>query len=129
MIIKNRTIVKEGFIEALTKLMNVEMPAKQCLEVSRSIEELIGQLNIILRAQKSIANKYCLKDVDGNPICNEKGEITFESEEIKNKYIKEMTEILDEEIDISLSSKIKIKGDTKLTPLIYKLLEDIIEVV
>jgi DNA-binding SARP family transcriptional activator len=130
MLIKNRIIMQDKFIDSLSKLMNIEMPAKQCLEVSKSIEELIGQYQIILRAYKAIMEKYCMKNDNGIPIKDENNNLKFENEEIKNKFIKEINEIMDEEIDITLSEKIKIKGNSvNMTPLMYKILEDIIEIV
>lgn len=130
MLIKNRIIMQENFLTALSNLMNIEMPAKQCLEVSKSIEEIIGQFHIIIRAQKAIAEKYYMKDSNGLPIVDEEGRYRFENEELKKEFIKEIDEILNEEIDISLSNRIKIKGDiVKITPLTYKLLEDLIEII
>lgn len=129
MLIKNSSILSKDFLESFANLMAKKMPAKQCLEVSSSVEELIAQHQIVLRARKAIADKYCQKNEEGVPLSDENGELIFETPEIKEICKKELQEILDEEIDISLSNRIRISGNEPMTPLQIRLLKDVIEVV
>jgi hypothetical protein len=128
MLIKNRLIIEDEFVKAFTSLMSITMPAKQCLEVSSCIEDLGAQYNILVRARRAIADKYCIKDENGAPAPDGKGNLLFESKEIQKKCFDEIAEILDEEIDIALSEKIKIPNDTLMTPIKVRLLQDLIEI-
>jgi hypothetical protein len=128
MLIKNRLIIEDEFVKAFTGLMSLTMPAKQCLEVSSCIEDLGAQYTILLRARRAIVDKYCTKDEGGNPAPDERGNLLFESPEIQKKCMDEIAEILDEEIDIALSDKIKVPKNTPMTPLKVRLLQDLIEI-
>lgn len=128
MLIKNALIMNQDFIASFKNLLNIKMPAKQCLEVSGCIDDLSAQNTIVARARKAIADKYCLKNSEGNPIPDSQGHITFENDDLKNKYFKEINEIFQEEIDLPLTKKIKISSDEILTPATVYLLKDIIEI-
>lgn len=129
MLLKNALIVKPEFIAAFSNLMTIKMPAKQCLEISACIEDLLAQNQIVSRARKAIADKYCEKKEDGRPQTDPAGNLVFQSDEIKKKFIDEINEIHEEEIDILLSSKIKISSKELMTPATVMLLKDIIEIV
>ena len=126
--IKNALIIHPDFMASFKNLMNIKMPAKQCLEISSCIEDLSAQNLIVARARKAIADKYCLKDENGNPKPDSKGNLCFETDELKTKCFKELQEILDEEIDISLTKKVKIASEEMMTPAMVYLLKDIIEI-
>lgn len=127
MLIKNVLIINDGFIPAFTGLLNLKMPAKQCLEVSSCIEDLVAQHQVIARARKAIVEKYCSKDAEGNIV--HKGEkILFDTPELQKQCYEEVHEILEEEIDLALSGKIKISAQEMMTPLQIKLLQDIVEI-
>lgn len=128
MLIKNSLIMHPDFIASFKDLMGIKMPAKQCLEISTCIDELSAQSVIVARARKAIADKFCKKDSEGNPIPDSQGNICFENDELKNKYIKEINEIYEEDIDITLTKKIKISADEIMTPASVYLLKDIIEI-
>jgi hypothetical protein len=127
MLIKNSAVLNNDFVEAFSKLMTLPMPAKQCLEVASCVEEILGQYQILIRARKAIADKYCLKD-NGVPLKGANDELLFETEEIKAQCQSDLQEIYNEEIDISLSNKIKIKGDQLMTPIQVRILKDVIDI-
>jgi hypothetical protein len=126
--IKNRLVLDEQFVKSFSELMIIGMPAKQCLEVSAAIDELSTHYNILIRARKAIADKYCKKGEEGEPIV-ENGNIVFEEEELKKKFLDELEEINNEEIDLPLTETVKIHKNQIMTPLKVKLLRDIIEIV
>jgi hypothetical protein len=129
MFIKNSQITNKSFIEGLSSLMTLKMPAKQCLEVSSCIDDLMGQYQIIGRAKRAIADKYCTKDDTGKPISNAEGNLVFETPELQDICTAELKEIDEEGIDLALSGKIKIDSRESMTPLQVKVLGDIITIV
>lgn len=129
MLIKNSLILNEEFINSFSDLMTLKMPAKQCLEVSSCIDDILAQHQIVVRARRSIVDKYCSKDEDGMPIADEAGNLIFETPDLQKKCMAEIKEVLDEEIDLALSEKIKIPWNELMTPIQMKLLKDIIEII
>jgi hypothetical protein len=127
MLLKNKLIMNRDFIDAFSSLMSIKMPAKQCLEVSSCIEDLIAQYQILTRARRAIADKYCSKDEDGNPL-NDNDNLVFETPELQKKCLDEINEIYEEEIDLELTNKIKISKTEPMTPIQVRLLRDIIEI-
>ena len=127
MLIKNLQIINDEFIPAFTGLLKLKMPAKQCLEVSSCIDDLIAQHQVIMRARKALVDKYCSKDAEGK-VTHKDGLVLFDSEELKKKCTEEIREILLEDIDLALSSKIRVSAQEIMTPLQIKLLQDIIEI-
>ena len=125
--IKNSIIVHEEFIKAFSDLMNINMPIKRCLEVSAGIDDLSKHYNVLIRAHKAIADKYCKKDEEGKPLV-EDGNLVFENVELRKKFAEEINEIDNEEFDLLISETIKISSDTVMTPLRARLLKDIIEI-
>lgn len=128
MLIKNALILKPEFLEAFHSLMVMKMPAKQCLEVSTCIEDIMAQYQILTRARKAIADKYCKKDPEGRPMSDADGNLVFESEELHKKCVAELKEVYEEEIDIPISGKIKIPATELMTPSRLMLLKDVIEI-
>lgn len=128
MLIKNSLILNNDFLEAFTGLMGMKMAAKQCLEVSSCIEDIMAQHQIIIRARRAVVDKYCSKDEDGKPRADEFGNILFDSNELQETCGQELKEIYDEEVDLALSKKIKISASELMTPLQMRLLKDVIEV-
>jgi hypothetical protein len=128
MLIKNRLIIEDEFVNAFTDLLSIKMIATKCLEVSSCIEDLGAQYNILIRTRRAIADKYCLKNESGVPVIDGKGNLLFETQELQKQCLKEINEVLDEQIDIALSDKIRIPKDAIMTPLRVSLLRDIIEI-
>lgn len=129
MFIKNSQIIHKSFIEGFSSLMTLKMPAKQCLEVSSCIDDLMGQYQIVSRAKRSIADMYCTKDGEGKPISDAGGNLVFETPKLKELCVAELKEIDEEGIDLALSGKVRIDGREPMTPLQVKILSDIIMIV
>jgi hypothetical protein len=129
MFIKNSQITNKAFIEGFSSLMVLKMPAKQCLEVSSCIDDVMGQYQIVGRAKRAIADKYCTKNSDGKPVSDANGNLVFETPELQELCTKELNEIDEEGIDLALSGKIKIDSRESMTPLQVKILSDIITIV
>jgi hypothetical protein len=129
MLIKNSLIKNKNFIEAFSNLMVMKMSAKECLEVSSCIDDIMAQNQIVIRAQRAIADKYCKKDDEQKPLSDDAGNLVFETPELQKQCMEELNEIYNEEIDLALSKKIKVSSKEAMTPLNVRLLKDIIEIV
>ena len=127
--VRNVSLLDKNFLEAFSSLIIMEMPVRQCMEISNSIDDITAQEKSFNRVRKTLADKYCKKDEKGNPIIDEKGDLTFETAEAEEACIKGMEELLNETFEISLNSKIKVKSDTKMTPIKVRLLKDFIEII
>lgn len=127
--LRNQKILIPDFLPAFSELMKLKMPAKQCLEVSASLDELVNQHAIAARARRSKVVSYGMKDDKGEVCIDDKGHIRFDSEDTKQKCFQEIEELENEEFDISLSKPVKIKGDELSTPEKIRLLEELIEIV
>ena len=128
MLIKNSLILNDEFQKAFTSLMTLKMPAKQCLELSSCIEDLKAQREIVIRAKRAIADKYCKKDSEGKPEVDKSGNLIFDTPELFSSCMDELKEISEEEIDLALSKKVKISSIEIMTPLQVTLLKDIIQI-
>lgn len=126
--LKNGLIANDNFISAFQKFFHYDMTAKQCLEFSASLDEVTSQYSILKRAQRVIVEKYCLKNEDGSIKYDEQENVLFPSKEEEGKCKKEINEILKDEFEIPLSSKIKVKAEDKFQPLEIRMLRDIIEI-
>lgn len=126
--IKNKMIIDDNFVEAFFSLLSIPMSAKQCLEVSSSVDEIAGQRQIVQRTRKAIIERFCKKDEAGKAIEDEKGQVSFENNDLKETCLYELKEVFEEEIDISLKTKVKIDKAAVMTPMKVKLLKDIIEI-
>jgi hypothetical protein len=126
--IKNRLILEDEFLKAISDILLLKMPAKQCLEISTCIDALNTQYAIVVRARKAIADKYCQKKEDDTPDSDSKGNLLFSTKEMKRQCFTEIAEILNEEIEINITNKIKINKNEMMTPLRVKLLKDFIDI-
>jgi predicted transcriptional regulator len=127
--IKNKMILDDNFLDAFLSLLTLPMSAKQCLEVSSSVDEISGQRKIVQRTRRAIIERLCKKDSAGKVLSDGAGNILFENEESKKECMEELVEVLEEEVDISLNSIIKVDSSVTMTPLKVKLLKDIIEII
>jgi hypothetical protein len=127
--ISNGIVMADDFLLAFEELLSKEMPAKQCLEINQSLDELMGHYQILKRTQISIVSKYAVVKEDGSILFDEKGKVVFKSQEDEQKCSAEIMEIREESIDIPLSNKVKIYDDFLTTPKKLFLLQDVVDVV
>ena len=126
--IKNSLIVNDAFFIAFQNLLKYKMPAKQCLELSSSVEEIAAQYSILKRAQRVIVEKYCLKNEDDTPKIDEKENILFETPELEKTCRQEINEIMQETFEIPLTEKIELSATEKFFPIDIRMLRDVISV-
>ena len=127
--IKNGLLLNPNFIKSIQKLFTIEMPAKQCLELSMVLDEVDPQIKILQRSKYIIIDKLAKKDADGKIITDDTGEAQFKDIETRQKCFGQVTEILNEDFEISLKKKVLIDEDDKrFTPQDLMILRELIEV-
>jgi hypothetical protein len=126
--IKNGYIADDEFMNALSYLLKRELTAKQCLEMNQAQDELIAHQRVIVRSKYQIMEKHAKKDEEGKMVTQENGDVVFPSEEARQECVKEILEIMNEEYDVDLSSKIVIYEDEPLRPSYYNLIKDLVEI-
>jgi len=127
--VANSLIINSDFITVFDDLLKKEMPAKQCLQVVTSFDELVAQHKVLRRTQKAIVERFAKLDKNGVSEQDATGRILYKSANDEEACKAELSVILAESIEISLSSKIKISEDERMTPLKMYLLKDIVEIV
>jgi len=127
--LKNGIVIEDDFLLTFQELLNKDMPAKQCLELSTCLDELISHINVVRRTKRALIEKYAKKNKDGEILSDEDGAILFDDDEKRQKCLSEINEIMNESIDISLSEPVKIYADEIMTPKKVRLLKDVIEIV
>lgn len=126
--LQNGLVIMPEFMEALQKLMVLEIPVSQCVALSTAIEEINTQTNIVNRSKKVILEKYCLKDEAGKAKVDKVGNAIFENDETQQKCLNDIGEIMNETFELHLENKVVVPEDTKMTPQEFILLKDLIEV-
>jgi len=126
--IKNGLIADESFMPALKYLMGRELTAKQCLEMNQATDELVAHQRVIIRSKYQIMEKYSAKDDEGKMKTQENGDVIFPNNDAREACVKDILEIMNEEYDVELSSKIVIYEDEPLRPDYYNLIKDMVEI-
>lgn len=126
--IQTGLIMNDDFLPCFIELMKREMPIKQCVAMSRSIEEISRQKVAVERVKQAFAAQFAEKDEKSGVLLKD-NIIQFSSEQAKQAYIAKYNEALMETFDIPLEEKIKIFEDEMFTPYKYALLQDVIEIV
>jgi len=126
--LQNGLVVIPQFMGSFNKLMNMEMSAKQCLQLSTAQEEIASQITIVNRSKKVILEKYCAKNEKGELVTTEEGDATFETPEEQKKCISDIAEIMNEFFELHFEDKILVDESTKMTPQDFTLLKDLIEI-
>jgi len=126
--IKNGFIADPNFKVAFQSLFSRPVTAKQCLELNQAADELDAHLRVILKSKFQIMEKYAKKDETGKMITEINGDVVFPDADTKAKCAEEVMEILNEEYDIPLTSKVVVYDDEILLPVHYSLLRDLLDI-
>ena len=129
--IKLKTIVNPDFIWALSNIMKCSLPAKTSYWINKSFKKIQTAELDYQRIRIETAKKYCKINPDSNEIefNKETKEIVFINDDMKLRFIQEITELNEQEveiptIDIDFDS---FGDDVKIEPRILNLLEEIIK--
>jgi len=133
--IKNSVIMSPNFIPAVEKLLKVEMPVKECIELAEAVEVINEKLRALETAKKSIMDRFAKKDENGEMITQPSVQDPnlrtpiFESEDSAKNFAEEIQKMLEEKADIPLKSKIKVKGTVNMTTDDFMVIKDLVEIV
>lgn len=87
----------------LITIGGLTLPRKVSYAIAKNLVELEKELKIVLSQKEDIANNYALKDEEDKFILSDDGKnYTFESSEKKKKYISELEELIDTEIEVDI---------------------------
>lgn len=133
--VKNSVIMSPAFIPAVEKLLKVEMPVKDCIELAGAVDTINDKLRVLEKAKRSIMDRFAKKDEEGNLITQPSpsnpnlGTPIFESEEKAQEFAVEIQKMLDEVTDIPLQNKIKLNDGVSMTTDDFMIIKDLVEVV
>lgn len=127
--LKLKLVNNEFFDEALSWLMQKPMSVKQCMEFSNSIDEVLDHRKAAQRARNAIISKYSLKDDKGETELEEDGRsVKFKSMDEKIKCQNEILELDEQEVEISLKTKIELDEKEISTPQMMYLLKELVSI-
>ena len=127
--VKNGVVSVPNFETAFQKIVaGIQLPAKQCFEISTVLEDLLKQKRILERSRHMILEKYAKKDKEGKVVTNDKNETTFIDNESRTKCLQEIEGLFEDEFIVKLSKKISIPEDFSMLPQDFMLLKDFISV-
>ena len=132
--VKNSVIMSPNFIPAVDKLLKVEMPIKNCIELAEAVDKINDKLKSLSAAKKAIMTRFAKLDEKGEivtqPAISDPNLRTpiFESEESASAFALEIQGMLDEVTDVAIKSKIKINGNLMFTTDDLMAIKDLIEV-
>jgi hypothetical protein len=122
--IKNDTIMKSEFKDAILRLLKRELPVSVSLDLITSIDE-INKRNAIIGQQKTLLlEKHVMKDANGSFLEDANGP-KYKSATDKTKMEAAYKELGDQTFDITLKDKIKIsKSADRMSAVDISVLRD-----
>lgn len=126
-----RTIVNPDFAWAISNIINAEVPAKAAYWLSRLFKKVQSHEKEFNQARMTALKKYAEldgKNPDGtdNIKRTEKGEAVFKSKEDQDQFVKEIEELLNEEVEVFAIPFAVFGDDTKLETRHLILLDEVI---
>lgn len=128
--IKNFTVMSDEFNPAFQRLLKKDITVKECMTLAQILEKINAQLEAIETAKLAFIDNLVVKDKDGriktggpnnaNPI--------YKSEECEKQAFEKYRALAEEEFEIDLDQKVKLKSDTRMSTADYMILKDFIEV-
>lgn len=127
--IKNGFLLDPNFIPAFEYLQKKELTAKQCIEMNQIAEELSVQFRVLQKSKYQLMEQYSAKDENKKMRTEENGDVIFPDSVTKVKCQKEIIDLMNEEYDVPLTTKIKVYEDETMTPVYYNLIKDLVDIV
>ncbi len=105
--------------EAIQKLLDLRLPSKTSFKIQRSLRPILSELETFENERKALIQRFAQPDDDGR--------LQIPPDKM-DEFLKEMNDLLDVEIDLSVS-KISIEelGDTEMSVRDLLLLEFLFE--
>lgn len=96
-------VTNEKTFAAIKKLMVQPMPIKSAFKLKNTVKKLDEHLTSFHEVRKNRLNQLCSKDENGNPLFDDKGGLVISQEDLV-VFSKEITELLDQDIEVALLS-------------------------
>jgi hypothetical protein len=127
--IQNAFVMEQDFIPAFDELLKKPMPAKQCLEMITSSEQITAEYNRLMKAQFLTLQQYCVKKENGSLASDERNGVIFVDKAAEEACTKEIADLKSGSVEISLTNKVRVYEDDVFTPRNIFLLKDLIDIV
>ena len=124
---KLNNLVNPQFFSSFNKVMRAEIPVTLAWKLKGLAKHLEDHHTAYDDMRKELLNKYSLKHEDGSPKVDTSGNVVFESDEAKDKFIDAHKELLQQEIEIDTKIKIGQLSGVKLSASDLLVLEDLLE--
>lgn len=85
--------------DVLQKIVSASLPARECWKALRTLREIEKESGTITDARRELCKKYAVLDEQGNFKPDEEGNFMIR-DEAKQDFMKEMTDFLNEELEI-----------------------------
>ena len=133
--LKNKEIAAPTFGKGIEQLLKQEVTAKECMELSNVLEVLGGALMELDGAKVGILQRLAKKDEAGKIMSRQvEGDGAyaapiFEDEASLKSYLEEVQALMEQEIEIPLSAKIRISINSKMTTANFLPIKSLVELV
>jgi hypothetical protein len=105
--VKLSLITTPQVVTALSELSKIKLKAKISIHVSKALVQVQNQINDYEKVRVETLKKYANLNEANELIENEQGMVTFKDAEAAKAYNKEVSELLDQEVDVvKLSDKL-----------------------
>lgn len=129
--LKLSVIVNPDFAWAISNIINAQVPAKAAYWLSKLFKKVQSHEKLYQKTRHEAMKKYT--EMDGqNPDgtekikLNEKNEAVFKSPEDKEKFVKEIEELMEQEVEVPTVHFSLFGDDTKLETRHLILLDEVI---
>ncbi|MBV4438578.1 hypothetical protein [Clostridium tyrobutyricum] len=95
--LSNRRLLEDR--NALMEVSKKQLPVKVSYAIAKNLSRVNRELKVYDSERQKLIEKYSFKDLKGNPIADERGQIKFQDQKGWEKDIKDLLDI-ENEIDI-----------------------------
>ena len=122
---KLKEVVDQEFGMAIQQIMGSPVSALASYKLAKVFKTAQEQQKAFTEARESALKKFAALRDDGSIKADEKGIIEFKDEEAKASCVKEIEELLDQDVEMP-SIKLSTLGDVKVEPRVLLALDKVI---
>lgn len=121
-----RKVLHPDFTWALSTLTNAQVPAKAAWWLARIFKAAQKQEKQYNETRLTALKKYAELTADGNPETDDRKQVVFKNDSDKESFLKEIEELLDEEVEVPVMQFALFGDNTQLETRHLIILEDVI---
>ena len=126
-IMKIKALVQPQFFRSLNKIMVAEIPVTLAWRLKGLVKYLETSHKSYDEMRKEILTKHSEKDDKGEMVVDTAGNVQFKDDKAKEAFIKDHTELLEQDIEIEKKIKLAELSTMKMSASDLLVLEDLIE--